>query len=115
MFHSQKRGSMPSDPWVLVLKESGLAEDRPRVVYPRGVPVLLIKKEGVIYALSNKCPHMGCPLDGGALEGYVMQCPCHDWRYDIRTGTFLDAGEIALRRYDLRAGGGGIFVKVEAD
>jgi len=113
IFISEKRGLMPSDPWVFVLHEADLAEDAPHVVYPRGVPVLLVKKEGRIYALSNKCSHMGCPLDGGTLHGFVMQCPCHDWRYDIRTGAFLDAGEITLRQYRWKAREGAIFIKIE--
>ncbi len=104
---------MTPDPWVYVLDESDLSEGEPCVVYPRGVPVLLIKTHGEIHALSNKCSHMGCPLDGGRLTGFVLQCPCHDWRYDIRTGAFLDAEEISLRRYRWEARSGGIFIRIE--
>jgi len=59
---------MPSDPWVYVLDESALPDSRPSVVTPRGVPVLLVRKEGVIYALSNKCAHMGVPLTAERLQ-----------------------------------------------
>jgi 3-phenylpropionate/trans-cinnamate dioxygenase ferredoxin subunit len=104
---------MPADPWVYVLDEVDLVESTPRVVYPRGVPVLLIRKEGHVYALSNKCSHMGCPLDGGTLTGHILQCPCHYWRYDVRTGTFLDAAEISLRLYQWRIIDGRVFIRIE--
>ena len=104
---------MVSDPWVYVLDELALPDSQPFVVRPRGLPVLLIKKDGEIYALTNKCSHMGCPLDSGSLSGFVIECPCHDWRYDIRTGIFLDAEEISLKIYDLRVKDARIFLKIE--
>ena len=104
---------MPSDPWVYVLDESSLLDSRPSVVRPCGVPVLLVKKEGIIYALSNKCSHMGCPLDGGSLRGFILQCPCHEWRYDIRTGAFVDAKEITLKRYEWKVTKGRLFISIE--
>jgi len=42
-----------------------------------------------------------------------MKCPCHDWRYDIRTGAFVDAGEISLKTYRWKVVEGGIFIKIE--
>ncbi len=81
--------SQPS--WIFVIEENELQENSVNLVFPRGLPVLLIKKTGQIYAISNKCAHMACGLGGGTLKDYTIQCPCHDWRYDIRTGEFLDA------------------------
>lgn len=104
---------MPSDPWVCVVDESDLSDSIPLVVRPRGVPVLLIKKEGQIYAISNKCSHMGCPLDGGSLSDYIIECPCHDWRYDIRTGRFLGAPEISLKMYEWSLDDGRVFINIE--
>lgn len=98
--------------WVFAINEDELIKDTPGVVFPRGVAVLLIRKEGRIYALSNKCEHMGCPLDGGSFEGFIIKCPCHDWKYDIRTGEFLTAGEIKLKTYESRVTEGKVFIKV---
>jgi len=104
---------MASDPWVYVLDDLAIHDARPYVVTPRGVPVLLIKKEGLIYAVSNKCSHMGCPLNEGALKGFLIQCPCHEWRYDIRTGVFVDAEEITLKKYEWKVLDGRVFIKIE--
>jgi len=55
---------------------------------------------------------MACPLGGGSLDGYVIKCPCHDWRYDIRTGEFLDAKEIKIPIYESRVSDGKVFVNI---
>jgi 3-phenylpropionate/trans-cinnamate dioxygenase ferredoxin subunit len=74
---------------------------------------LLIRKAAdELFAVSNRCAHMSCPLRNGKLEGYVLSCPCHDWRFDIRTGRFLDAPEIAIQVYETRIEEGNVWVKL---
>lgn len=98
--------------WVFAIEENNVQENSVNMVFPKGLPVLLIKKDGQIYAMSNKCAHMACPLAGGKLEGYTMECPCHDWKYDIRTGEFLNAKEIKIPVYDFKVSEGKIFIKI---
>ncbi len=98
--------------WTFVIEENQLQENRPNVVFPKGLSILLIKKAGQIYALSNKCAHMGCGMGGGTLNGYTLQCPCHDWRYDIRTGEFLNAGEIKIPTYQWQSVDGKIYINI---
>jgi 3-phenylpropionate/trans-cinnamate dioxygenase ferredoxin subunit len=99
--------------WVFVMEEKKLQENSITLVLPKGLAVLLIKKDGQIYAISNKCAHMGCGMGGGVLKDYAFQCPCHDWRYDIRTGEFLDAREIKIPTYQWRSVDGKIYIKIE--
>ena len=104
---------MGSERWLPMMNDDALREQGMAAVFPKGLPVLLIKKAaGEIYAFANKCPHMGCPLNRGHLDGYVLQCPCHDWRFDIRTGVFTDAAELSLRTYEWRIAEGRIFIKL---
>lgn len=103
--------SQPS--WIFVIEENKLQENSVNLVFPRGLPVLLIKKTGQIYAISNKCAHMACGLGGGTLKTYTIQCPCHDWRYDIRTGEFLDAKEIKIPTYQWQLVDGKIFINIK--
>jgi|SRR5579863_5572775 len=99
--------------WVFAIEEHNVPEDRATLVFPKGVPVLLIKSGGRFYAVSNRCAHMACSLAAGTLENETIQCPCHDWRFDIRTGEFLDAREIKIPTYPYRLLDGKIFVSVE--
>jgi len=104
---------MPEPSWVFAIEEKELQENSANMVFPKGLPVLLVKKAGEIYALLNKCAHMACPLAGGILEDYSIECPCHDWKFDIRTGDFLDAREIKIPVYEWKLSDGKIFIKIE--
>lgn len=51
--------------------------------------VCLAKVEGCIYAFTDNCTHISGPLNEGNLEGYVLTCPWHAARFDVRTGKVL--------------------------
>jgi 3-phenylpropionate/trans-cinnamate dioxygenase ferredoxin subunit len=99
--------------WVATVDESAIQEDTINLVSPKGVSIILIKRDGHIYALRNRCAHMACTLAGGRLDGHTLQCPCHEWKFDITTGEFLAAREITIPTYECRSENGKIFVKME--
>ena len=100
--------------WIYVLDDSTLPEGQMTVVFPLGVNVVLARVDGSIYAISGKCTHMACPLFAGRLNGYTITCPCHDWRFDIRTGKFLDASELGLEVYPVKSETGKVYIDVKA-
>lgn len=52
-----------------------------------GKEIALFRKGDQIYAIDAACPHRSGPLDGAALEeDFIVTCPWHGWRFDIRTG-----------------------------
>jgi len=65
------------------------AEDLPRTVVHEGVPVAIFKTETGLFAIDAACVHEDGPLGEGSVEGAVVVCPYHDWRYDLRTGQCL--------------------------
>lgn len=46
----------------------------------------LFKVDGKVYCLDNQCTHLGGPLCKGVLREFVIQCPWHGSRFDVRTG-----------------------------
>jgi len=98
--------------WTYVLDDKVLLENHMMPTYPMGVNVLLARVDGVVYATSGMCVHMACPLFTGKMEGYIVSCPCHDWRFDIRTGKFLDAPELGLVIYSTKSEDGRLFIKL---
>jgi len=70
---------------------SGLGPGETRAVTARGPDgrsrsLLVCNAEGSFYALENRCPHAAVPLEGGALRGFVLECPFHGGRLDVRDG-----------------------------
>jgi 3-phenylpropionate/trans-cinnamate dioxygenase ferredoxin subunit len=98
--------------WIATVDETKVREASPVPVYPRGVGVLLVRVDGEIHAIRNKCAHMACPLEGGLLEGAILTCPCHDWRFDVRSGEFLDAPELSIPVYPTRVEDGKVLVEL---
>lgn len=96
--------------WIYATDESDLKEGDMIPAYPLGVHILLARVDHSVYALSGKCIHMACPLFMGILKGDILTCPCHDWRYNVRTGEFLDATELTLEKYALKSENGKLYV-----
>jgi nitrite reductase/ring-hydroxylating ferredoxin subunit len=94
------------------MDEEQLPEDAMTVVFPYGIPILLVKNSGNIYAVSNRCAHMGCTLSRGSLWGLAVKCPCHEWMFDVRTGGFVTAGEVRIPTYEVKVEDNKIYVKV---
>ena len=101
-----------SDGFVHVLKEKELQEGKMKLVTVEGTPILFIKQQGQIFAINNRCPHMACSLLGGTLEGLVIVCPCHNWRFDLTTGEYEEAPGFRLTKYNWKIKSGKIWVKL---
>ena len=101
------------DDFFPVLEEKELQEGTMKLVRVEGYPVLLIKLSGQIFAIDNRCPHMGCGLSDGELDGLVIVCPCHDWRFDLKTDEYEDDSSIKLTAFEWKIESGKIWVKLE--
>lgn len=58
--------------------------------------ILLVNIDGTLYAVDNKCTHMGGSLYDGDLDGYKVICPKHKTAFDLRTGKVSQQGKIGL-------------------
>jgi nitrite reductase/ring-hydroxylating ferredoxin subunit len=99
--------------WIPVMDETGLPEGAMAPAYPLGTNLVVARVGGIVYAVSGKCAHMACPLFMGSLDGHILTCACHDWRFDVRTGRFLDAPELGLAVYSVKADGGKLLVELD--
>jgi nitrite reductase/ring-hydroxylating ferredoxin subunit len=53
-------------------------------------PILVVYDRGRVFALDNRCPHMGFPLDCGSLEDGILTCHWHHARFDLESGCTFD-------------------------
>jgi nitrite reductase/ring-hydroxylating ferredoxin subunit len=53
-------------------------------------PILVVCDRGRIFALDNRCPHMGFPLDRGSIEDGILTCHWHHARFDLASGCTFD-------------------------
>ncbi|HEX3657971.1 MAG TPA: Rieske 2Fe-2S domain-containing protein [Pirellulales bacterium] len=107
-----KREELPKS-FVDVLDEADLKPDRPQCVEADGASIVLVRREGRIFALANACSHAGGPLAEGELEGNSLRCPWHGSRFCLETGRVLDGpATIAQPQLETRVRNGRIEVRV---
>jgi nitrite reductase/ring-hydroxylating ferredoxin subunit len=59
-------------------------------VQANGHVVALFAYDGKVYAVDNRCPHMGFPLDRGTLQDGILTCHWHHARFDLESGGTFD-------------------------
>jgi nitrite reductase/ring-hydroxylating ferredoxin subunit/uncharacterized membrane protein len=98
-----------------VLPLAELPEGQPHRVEVEGQPVLLVRRGERIFALAERCAHLGGPLAEGSLEGDSIRCPWHGSRFDLASGCVLE-GPSALPqpRFDVRVREGQIELRLAA-
>jgi nitrite reductase/ring-hydroxylating ferredoxin subunit/uncharacterized membrane protein len=80
------RQNLPEN-WIAALPEAELTEGEMRNVDVEGTAVLLARHEGKIYALANRCAHLGGPLDEGEMKDGCVTCPWHGSTYRLDDGS----------------------------
>jgi len=59
-------------------------------VRANGHVIALFLHEGRVYAVDNRCPHMGFPLDQGTVQDGILTCHWHHARFDLASGGTFD-------------------------
>ena len=74
--------------------------------------ICIANVEGKYYAIGSICTHEGGPLADGTLEGYEVECPWHQSKFDVRTGevTSPPASE-PEPVYEVKVDGNNILIK----
>ncbi len=64
--------------------------------------IAVIHTPSGIHALDNACPHQGYGLVTGALDGELVTCQWHNWKFDARDGSCVMGQEgVACHRVDI--------------
>ena len=104
---------MNKDNYVSSIKEREPLEGHMKAVRVKGTPILLVRKDGDVFAVFNRCPHMGCTFEKGILNDYIVMCTCHGLKFDIRNGQYIENKQTVLQTYRCKFEDEKIFVEVE--
>jgi len=83
-----------------------------RVVDAAGKALALFNVDGTYRAIDNTCSHRGGPLGEGDLEGMIVACPWHGWRWDVTTGANANNPAVKVACFPVTVEEGEIFVEL---
>jgi nitrite reductase (NADH) small subunit len=83
-----------------------------RVFEVKGRMLAVFNVDGRFYATDNDCPHRGGPLGEGDLDGTVIRCPWHAWRWDVTTGANVNNPAVKIACFPVTVEDGAILVDV---
>ena len=99
-------------PRLRVAAAGELATGEGRVVDVEGRELALFNVDGVYHCIENACPHRGGPLGEGDLDGRVVSCPWHAWRWDVTTGANTNNPAVRVAAYPVTVEDGAVFVEL---
>ncbi|PYZ98241.1 (2Fe-2S)-binding protein [Alteribacter lacisalsi] len=78
----------------------------PKVVKGGSHGIAIICHEGSVYAVDNRCPHLGFPLHMGSVCDGLLTCHWHHARFDLKSGGTLDpwADDVPVHQVSIRDG-----------
>jgi nitrite reductase/ring-hydroxylating ferredoxin subunit len=80
------------------------------VVQLEGHAVALFAQNGRVYAVDNRCPHMGFPLHRGTVRNGILTCHWHHARFDLATGGTFDPWADDVRSFPVEVRDGHVWV-----
>lgn len=81
-------------------------------VHVAGHTIALIAHDDSYFAIDNRCPHMGFPLDRGTVDGGILTCHWHHARFDLESGGTFDQWADDVRSFPVEIRDGEIWVDV---
>ncbi|HZD78451.1 MAG TPA: Rieske 2Fe-2S domain-containing protein [Actinomycetota bacterium] len=102
----------PPSEWTAVAEEAQLAEGQPISVTAGPVEVLLVRSDGQIHAIADRCSHLGGPLHQGSFQDATVTCPWHGSVFSLETGELVSGpARTPQPRYETRVNEGRVEIR----
>jgi nitrite reductase/ring-hydroxylating ferredoxin subunit len=82
--------NMPTSDFVRACSLAELRAKGRLVLHGDHSPILVVCDGSRVFALDNRCPHMGFPLDRGSVHDGILTCHWHHARFDLASGCTFD-------------------------
>ena len=103
-----------SEEWIAAAPLASIPEDRGLCVVVNETPIALFHWEGTVYAIDDRCPHMGASLAAGEMQDGVVTCYWHGWRFRITDGAWVSCPKNRNPTFPARVEDGVVYLKMTA-
>ena len=83
-----------------------------KAVQINGHTVALYATDGQVFAVDNRCPHMGFPLYKGSVKVGILTCHWHHARFDLESGGTFDQWADDVRAFPVEVRDGMVWVDI---
>ncbi|MEM7118465.1 MAG: Rieske (2Fe-2S) protein [Chloroflexota bacterium] len=87
-----------------------LSETGCKTVQLNGHTIAIFARNGHVFAVDNRCPHMGFPLDQGTVKDGILTCNWHYARFDLESGGTFDQWADDVRAFPAEVRDGEVWV-----
>jgi nitrite reductase/ring-hydroxylating ferredoxin subunit len=100
----------PAHPHIRVAPLTELQQKGVIVVRGADRPVAVFARNGRVFAVDNRCPHLGFPLHRGSVHDGILTCHWHHARFDLCSGCAFDLWADDVPAYDIEVRDGVVFL-----
>jgi 3-phenylpropionate/trans-cinnamate dioxygenase ferredoxin subunit len=94
------------------MKVDAVPKGRGRSGFAGTTKVAIYLVDGQFYAIKNFCPHAGAALAVGRMDGPVVECSRHQWKFNVQTGACLTNGMFTVQNYPTKVEDGYVWVGI---
>ena len=96
--------------WVRAVALSELEPGRCSVAHVDGHTLAIVRDGERVYAIDNRCPHMGFPMHRGSVRDGIIICHWHHARFDLCTGGTFDQWADDVRAFPAEIRDGDVWI-----
>ena len=85
-----------SENFVKAIRAAEIAPGGMKAVELSGRELVVCNCDGSFHAIDRRCGHMNAPLEMGTLDGSILTCAMHGWRFELATGRCLTSDDRRL-------------------
>lgn len=100
--------------WIKVGTEEQLSDGGLHTIAIERQRVVVAKLNGKLFAFNALCPHAQGPMERSEIEGAIVSCPLHAWRFDLENGGKELHGYRTLPVHEVKVSEGDVFVALAA-
>jgi nitrite reductase/ring-hydroxylating ferredoxin subunit len=106
--------------WTPTLALDALPDRRPTMTTVAGTAVLLVRNGEDVFAIGNRCTHMGAPLAKGPVTFAgslrTVRCPLHGSTFDLSSGRVMKGPATEpVPAFETRVAGGVVQIRARDD
>ena len=83
----------------IIVNVENLKNNSSKIIIQNNIPIAIYKLNNNFFVLDNRCPHRGASLGDGKLNDSIIECPLHNWKFNIETGECILNSKIQIKSY----------------